>query len=58
MVPYPLCLGNISKDFNSRNEQKTGLYGYVYDFSVDYRAITTYKIHDIHDYLMEKNNIV
>ena len=44
---YPVCLGNISKDFSSTNSQKTGLHGYVYDFSVDYRAITNYKIHDI-----------
>ena len=29
----PLCLGIISKDFS-------GLNGYVYDFSVDYDAIT------------------
>ena len=38
MVPYPLCLGNISKDFNSTNAQKTGLFEYIYDFSVDYRV--------------------
>ena len=25
IVPYPLSLGNISKDFNSTNAQKTGL---------------------------------
>ena len=32
----------------------------VYDFSVDYRAITSDKIHNIHAYLMKKNknNIV
>ena len=47
ILPHPLCLGNISKDYNSTNAQKTGLYGYVYDFSVDYRAITNDKIHDI-----------
>ena len=35
----------------------TGLYGYVYDFSVDYKTITNNKIHDIHVYLMKKNNI-
>ena len=45
---------NISKDFNSTNAQKTGLYGYVYDFSVDYRAITSDKINDIHVYLIKK----
>ena len=31
--PYQLCLGNISKDFSSTNAQKTGLHGYVHDFS-------------------------
>ena len=56
IVPYPLCLGNISKDFSSANAQKTGQYRYVYDFSVDYRAIASDKIHDIHTYLMKKNN--
>ena len=58
IVPYPLCLGNISKDFSISNA--TGLYGYVYDFSVDYKAIPNNKIHDIHRYLMKKlivNNI-
>ena len=54
IVPYPLCLGNISKDFNLTNTQKTGLSGYVYDFSVDYKAVTTSKIHDIRAYLMQK----
>ena len=61
IVPYILCSGNISKDFNSINAQKTGLYGYVCDFSVDYRAITSDKTHEIHAYLMKKktkNNIV
>ena len=37
--------------------KKTGLYGYVYDFSDDYRAIAADDIRDIHKYLMEKNNI-
>ena len=27
IVPYPLCLGNISKDFPEDNMKKTGLYG-------------------------------
>ena len=34
-----LCLGNISKDVSIDNMKKTGLNGYVYDFSVDYDAI-------------------
>ena len=32
----PLCLGNISKDWLTDNMKKTGLNGYVYEFSVDY----------------------
>ena len=35
-VATPLCLENISKDFSVDNMKKTGLNGYVYDFSVDY----------------------
>ena len=57
IVVTPLCLGNISKDFSVDNMKKTGLNGYVYDFSVDYDAIGVDDILDIHKYLMEKNNI-
>ena len=39
IVPYPLCLGNISKDFSADNMKKTGLNGYVFDFSVDFNAV-------------------
>ena len=38
--------------------KKTGLNGYVYDFSVDYDAIAVDDILDIHKYLMKKNNMV
>ena len=58
IVATPLYLGNISKDFSVDNIKKTGLNGYVYDFSFDYNAIANDKILDIHKYLMEKNNIV
>ena len=58
IVTTPLCLGNISKDFSVVNRKKTGLKGYVYDFSVDYDAIAFDDILDIHKYLMEKNGIV
>ena len=55
----PLYLGNISKDFSVDDmKKKTGLYGYVYDFSVDYKAIAVDDILDIHKYLMKKNNII
>ena len=55
--PIPLSLGNASKDFSADNMKKTGFYGYVYDFSVDYDAIAADDILDIHKYLIKKNNI-
>ena len=58
IVPYSLCLGNISKDWKNDNMKKTGFNGYIYDFSTDYKAITTSDILKIHKYLMKKNNIV
>ena len=56
--PYELCLGNISKDWSVDSMRKTGLKGYVCDFSVDYDAIAVSDILDIHTYLMERNKIV
>ena len=37
--------------------KKTGLYGSVFDLSVDYRLIAANDILDIHKYLMKKNDI-
>ena len=48
----------LSKNFSVDNMEKMGLYGHVYDFSVDYGAIAVDDILDIHKYLMEKNNII
>ena len=53
-----MYLGDISKDFDGSYLTRTGLNGYVYDFSVDYWAIANDKILDIHKYLMEKTNII
>ena len=58
IVPRPLCVGNIFKDWSTDNMKKTGLTGYVYDFSVDYEATAVDDTKDIHKYLMKKNNIV
>ena len=58
IVANPLCLGNISKDFPAANMKKARLYEWVYDFSVDYRAIAIDDILDTHKYLMKKNNII
>ena len=55
IVATALCLGNISKDFSVDNMRNTGLYGYVYDFSVDYDAIA---VDNIHKYFMKKNNMI
>ena len=38
--------------------RKTGLKGYVYDFSIDYDAIAIDDILDIYKYLMKKNNMI
>ena len=53
-----MCLGSLSKDFDRDSRKDTGLYRNVYDFSVDYSAISNDKIHDIHAYLMRKNGII
>ena len=57
IVTSPLCLGNISKDWSSDNMKRTGLTGYVYDFSADYNIVTLDDIKDIHNYLMKKKMI-
>ena len=38
--------------------KKTGLRGYVYDFSIDYDAVTVADIINIHKYLMKMTGIV
>ena len=38
--------------------KKTGLNGYVYDFSVDYDTVAVDDVFSIHNYLMKKNGIV
>ena len=57
-VASPLSLRNTSKDWSTNNSKRTGFTGYVYDFSVDYRATDVDDIKDIHKYFMKKNNIV
>ena len=54
----PLSLGKISKDWGTANMKKAGLFGYVYDFIVDYRIANMVDIVSVHKYLMRKNNIV
>ena len=52
-----LRLGNVSNNFSADNLEKPGLYGYIYDCSVDYDSIDVANILDIHKYLMKKNNM-
>ena len=49
IIPNVLCLGNVSKDFPASNVKRTGLYGTVYDFSVDCGAISIDDILSIHN---------
>ena len=55
-----LTLGSISTSANlsSSDIEDSKLYGNIYDFSVDYSAISNDKILDIHAYLMKKNGII
>ena len=57
IVTTPLSLGSISKDLSVDNLRRSGLNGYVYDFSVHYDAIEVDDILGIHNYLMKKNEI-
>ena len=38
LIKYSMCLGGLSKDYDTGSRKNTGLYGNVYDFSVDYGA--------------------
>ena len=44
LIKYPMWLGGLSKDYDTNSRKNTGLYGNVYDFSVDYSAILNDKI--------------
>ena len=50
---YPLCLGNVSKEFtvdNMKKNKKTSIKGRCKFFSVDYWSINTNEILDINKY--------
>ena len=52
------CAGNFSTSWTSTDNPKTGLYGNIYDFAIDYEPLNDIKtIYDIHRYLMKKHNI-
>ena len=57
VVKEILCLGNISDDWTTANAEKTGFWGEIYDFAVDYTSTNIGDIYNIHRYLMKKHNI-
>ena len=58
IINEKLCLGNLISEWTTSESEKTGVYGNIYDFVVDYKAINGVKpIYDMHRYLMTKYNI-
>ena len=58
LVKEKLCIGKLSDQWTTSESEKTGVYGNIYDFVVDYEAINDVKpIYDMHRYLMIKHNI-
>ena len=58
LVKEKLCLGNLSDQWTTSESEKTGLYGNIYDFVVDYEQIVEVEpIYDFHRFLMIKHNI-
>ena len=58
LVKEKLCIGNLSDQWTTSESEKTGVYGKIYDFVVDYEQIAGVKtIYDMHRYLMTKHNI-
>ena len=58
VINEKLCLGNLSGEWTTSESEKTGVYGNIYDFVVDYKVINGVKpIYDMPRYLMIKHNI-
>ena len=58
LVKEKLCIGNLSDQWIASESEKTGLYGNIYDFLVDYQAIVGVgPIYNMRRYLMTKQNI-
>ena len=58
LVQEKLCIGNLSDKWTTSESEKTGVYGKIYDFVVDYEQIAGVKaIYDVDRYLMTKHNI-
>ena len=58
LVKEKLCIGNLSDQWTTSESEKTGTYGKIYHFAVDYEQISGVKaIYDMHRYLIIKHNI-
>ena len=58
IISEKICLGSLSDQWTTSESEKTGLYGNIYDFVVDFKQIVGVKaIYDMHRYLMVKHNI-
>ena len=59
LVKEKLCIGILSDQWTTSESEKTGLYGNIYDFVIDYEEILLLKtIYDMHRYLMIKHDII
>ena len=59
LVKEKLCLGNLSDQWTTSEPEKTGLYGKIYDFVVDYEhVVETAKVLDMNRYLITKHSII
>ena len=58
LIKEKLCIGNLSDQWTASEAEKTGLYGYIYDFAVDYEQIIGVgSIYDMQRFLMTKHNV-
>ena len=57
-IEEKLCIGNLSGQWTTSESEKTGLYGNIYDFIINYKQVTDVKfIYHMHRYLMIKHDI-
>ena len=58
LVKEKLCIESLSDQWTTSESEKTGVYGKIYDFIVDYEQIVGVKaIYNMHRYLMTTHNI-
>ena len=58
LLKEKLCIGNLSDQWTTSESEKTGAYGKIYDFVVDYeQALGVKAIYDMHGYLINKHGI-